>query len=114
MPSSNLPEHELLKTVLKPLLEDFQYWFARSCSLLETEDIPFLSVQQQSDLLGRLKQAQAEVSTAQMLFEATGGQVGVETATLVPWHQLVTECWQVATRFRIEKSTQVTENVDEE
>jgi hypothetical protein len=30
MRDSNLPESELLKTVLQPLLEDFQYWFASS------------------------------------------------------------------------------------
>ncbi|MEW5859705.1 MAG: DUF2605 family protein, partial [Cyanobacteriota bacterium] len=33
MAPSNLPENELLKTVLQPLLEDFQYWFARSRAL---------------------------------------------------------------------------------
>lgn len=105
MPLSNLPENELLKTVLQPLLEDFQYWFARSRLLLETEEIPFLSEKQQSDLLERVKQAQAEVSTAQMLFLATGAQVGIETSALVPWHQLVTECWQVGMRFRTEQAT---------
>lgn len=110
MPPSNLPEHELLKTLLQPLLEDFQYWFARSCTLLETEEIPFLSAQQQSELLARVKQAQAEVSTAQMLFSATGGQVGVETAALMPWHKLVTECWQVAMRFRAEQSLALTKD----
>jgi hypothetical protein len=35
-----------------------------------------------------------------MLFAATDGQVGIEMATLMPWHQLVTECWNVAMRFR--------------
>ncbi|MFE1746847.1 DUF2605 domain-containing protein [Coleofasciculus sp. H7-2] len=105
MAPSNLPENELLKTVLQPLLEDFQYWFARSRSLLETEEITFLSVQQQSDLLDRVKLAQSEVSTAQMLFQATDAQVGIETSVLMPWHQLVTEGWQVAMRFHSEQST---------
>jgi predicted flavoprotein YhiN len=100
MPQSQPSEQELLKTVLQPLLEDFQYWFSRSRSLLETENITFLSKEQQSDLLERVKQAQQEVSTAQMLFQATNGQVGVETATLVPWHRLVSECWQVGMRWR--------------
>lgn len=100
MPQSHPSERELLKTILQPLLEDFQYWFSRSRSLLETENIPFLSKEQQSDLLERVKLAQAEVSTAQMLFRATNGQVGVETATLVPWHRLVNECWQVGMRWR--------------
>ena len=102
--NSNLPESNLLKTVLQPLLEDFQYWFERSRVLLETEEIPFLGVEKQADLLARVKQAQQEVSTTQMLLQATDGQVGVETAVLMPWHQLVTECWQTAIRFRLERS----------
>ncbi|NET06976.1 MAG: DUF2605 domain-containing protein [Merismopedia sp. SIO2A8] len=100
MPQSQPSEKELLRTVLQPLLEDFQYWFSRSRSLLETEDIPFLSKEQQSNLLSRVKQAQQEVSTAVMLFQATGGEVGVEMATLMPWHQLLSECWQVGMRWR--------------
>jgi len=68
MPQPQPSERELLKGVLQPLLEDFQYWFSRSRTLLETEDIPFLSQGQQSDLLSRVKIAQQEVTTAQMLF----------------------------------------------
>jgi len=100
MLNSNLPEPELLKALLQPLLEDFQYWFEREAKLLETEEISFLSAEQQSDLLSRVKQAQQEVGAAQALFQATGGQVGVETAVIMPWHILLTECWQVAIRFR--------------
>jgi Protein of unknown function (DUF2605) len=100
MPDSNLPGTELLKTVLAPLLDDFQYWFGRSRSFLETEQLSFMSHQEQSDLLLRVKQAQAEVNTAKMLFTATDGQVGLEMTTLMPWHELVTECWKVAMRFR--------------
>lgn len=102
----NLPDPELLKTVLAPLLEDFKYWFARSRSLLETERVSFLATEQQSDLLARVKQAQQEVSTAQMLFQATDGKVGIDMAALMPWHQLVTECWQVAMQFRSEQANQ--------
>ena len=104
MLNSNLPESEVLKSLLEPLLEDFVYWFGRSQTLLETEEISFLSPQQQSNLLERVKQAQKEVSTVQMLFRATGGQVGVETATLIPWHRLLMECSQVGMRFRMEQS----------
>ena len=98
----NLPlsEQELLKTLLQPLLEDFQYWFGRSRSFLETERISFLTTEQQSNLLARVKHAQQEVQTAQMLFQATEGQVGIESATLMPWHHLVTECWQIAMQWR--------------
>ena len=106
MLNQNLPDPELLKTVLQPLLEDFKYWFERSRTLLENEQISFLGDQQQSELLARVKQAQQEVSTAQIMFQATGGQVGLDMATLVPWHQLVTECWKVAMRFRSEQGKQ--------
>jgi hypothetical protein len=105
MLNSNLPEPELLKTILQPLLEDFQYWFERSRHLLETEQIAFLD-QQQFDLLERVKQAQQEVNSAQMLFQATGGQVGIDMAAIMPWHHLLTECWKVGMRFRAERSPQ--------
>jgi Protein of unknown function (DUF2605) len=94
------PEADLLKTVLQPLLEDFQYWFGRSRSLLETYRMDFLEEWQQAALLERVRQAQQEVSSAQALFQATGCQVGIESSMMVPWHQLVMECWQVGTRFR--------------
>jgi len=100
MRDSNLPEPELLKTVLQPLLEDFEYWFARSRTLLETEQLSFLDKQDQSDLLKRVKLAGDEVQAAKMLFTVAEGKVGIDMATLMPWHQLVTECWNVSMRFR--------------
>lgn len=105
MRNSDLPGADLLKTVLEPLLEDFQYWFTRSRDLLETERLSFMSYQEQSDLLLRVKQAQEELSTAKMLFTATEGQVGIDMATVTPWHKLVTECWNVASRFRSQQNT---------
>ncbi len=102
--NSNLPEPELLKTVLEPLLEDFQYWFGRSRTLFESETIPFLKDEQQAALLARVTQAQKEVGTTQTLLKLTNGQVGVETSMLMTWHQLVTECWQVRMRLRSNKS----------
>lgn len=101
MLNSNLPESELLKTLLKPLLQDFQYWFGRSRSLLETERVSFLTSQEQLDLLERVKQAQNEVNAAQIVFEATGEQVGIDMTVLVPWHHLVTECWKVTMQLRL-------------
>jgi Protein of unknown function (DUF2605) len=101
-PGSNLPEPDFLKTLLQPLLDDFQYWFERSRMLLESHQIDFLSREQQATLLARIYQAQQEVRTTQLLFDATGGQAGVETSVLAPWHQLVTECWQVGMKFRME------------
>jgi hypothetical protein len=100
MSSSQPTENKLLKEILEPLLEDFQYWFSRSRSFLETETISFFSEEEQLQLLDRVKQCQQEVSTAKMLLEATNAQVGIEASMLVPWHHLVTECWQVATKWR--------------
>ncbi|ABA22399.1 conserved hypothetical protein [Trichormus variabilis ATCC 29413] len=105
MSDSNLPGTDLLKTVLEPLLDDFQYWFTRSRSFLETERLSFMDEQAQQDLLLRVKQAQEELNTAKMLFSATEGQVGIDMATMTPWHQLVTECWNVAARFRSQQPT---------
>ncbi len=100
MRDSNLQGSELLKAILEPLLEDFQYWFDRSRNFLETEQISFMSNQEQSDLLRRVKEAQSELNTAKMLFHATEAQVGIDMATLMPWHKLLNECRHVAMRFR--------------
>jgi hypothetical protein len=99
-PTSN----ELLKTILEPLLEDFQYWFSQARVLLESEKIGFLASDEQAELLERVKQAQQEVSTAQLLFKAVGEQAGIETSLLLPWHQLVAQCWQVSLKWRSLKS----------
>lgn len=104
--NSELPDAELLKSLLEPLLEDFQHWFERSCQMLETKTIPFLSADQQADLLARVLTTQQEVATAQMLFRVTDGQAGIDTSVLATWHQLVTECWHVAMRLRMEQSTE--------
>ncbi len=98
------PEKELLETLLDPLLEDIQYWFSRCSSLLESETMPFFSQEEQAQLLKKIKDNQQEVTTAQMLFQATGKQVGISPQTLFEWHQVVTECWSVAQRWRQTKN----------
>lgn len=103
MGNSNSPSSELLQSVLDPLLDDFEYWFARSRQLLENEKISFMSDQEQLDLLSRVTQAQAELSVSKMLFTATGKQVGIDMATLIPWHHLLGECWRVSMRHRQSK-----------
>ena len=97
-------EKELLKTVLEPLLEDFQYWFERSRSLLESEPMSFFSTQEQTELLARIIESQKQVQTAQMLFKATEGAAGIDSKMLLPWHQLVAECWNVAQKQRESKN----------
>ncbi|MEO0836627.1 MAG: DUF2605 domain-containing protein [Cyanobacteria bacterium J06642_3] len=99
--SSNQPaETELLKQVLQPLLMDFQYWFAHSLELLESERLPFMSEQVQADLVTEIKVAQQEVNTTKLLFEATDCKVGIDSQTLLPWHNLVARCWDVARNWR--------------
>lgn len=102
MANSPVPEPELLRAILEPLLADFQYWFEKSHHLLETENVSFLTPAQQNDLLARVQQAEKEVAAAQVLFHATDGKVGIEMATMVPWHRLLTECWQVSMKFRMD------------
>ena len=97
-------EKELLKTVLEPLLEDFQYWFERSRNLLESEKMPFFADGEQAQLLEKIVQSQMEVQTAQMLFKATDGSAGIDSRMLVPWHKLVAECWNVAQKWRESKN----------
>ncbi len=103
MQPSQPTEKELLEKVLAPLLEDFQYWFSSSKSLLESQRITFLSEEEQNNLITRIKNSQEEVKTASMLFKVTDGQAGIDTKVLMLWHQLVAECWTVARKWRHEK-----------
>lgn len=84
MVNPSLPETQLLKALLQRQLDDFWSWFERSINLLKTEDILCLGSQEQCDLLARVRQAQQEVSAAQALFQAMGGEIEGETAVLIP------------------------------
>ncbi len=107
MSKSQPSEQDLLQNILQPLLTDFEYWFSKSVELLDRENIPFMNPISQSDLLDRVQKAQQEVSVAQMMFRATGGQVGVETSQMLGWHQLVSECWQVSMQLRQSQQTKI-------
>lgn len=98
------PDPELLKTLLEPMLDDFQYWLNRAQVLLENEDIYFLGTDAQADLLARVGQVQQEVQVARSLFRALGGQAGVDAAVVMGWHRLVAECWRVMIRFQLEQA----------
>lgn len=105
MSSAHPPDKDtLLATVLKPLLDDFQYWFERSLQMLEREPIHFLTAPQQQDLVERLKTALSETSTAASLLKATEGQAGVEASKVMAWHRLVAECWAIARKRRAESA----------
>lgn len=104
---SNVPDPELLKTLLEPLLEDFQYWLSRAKTLLSTENVSFLSTEAHSDLLARVEHALQEVNAAQSLFQATGCQVGVDGGVIMGWHALVAECWQIMIQYRLGQSSPI-------
>lgn len=104
MQNPNLSESELLKSLLEPLLDDFQVWFSSARTLLTTKELIALGTEKQADLLARVIQAQQEVTAAQSLLQATDCQVGVEASVLVTWHQLVTEYWQISAQDRRDKS----------
>ncbi|MDX2256887.1 MAG: DUF2605 domain-containing protein [Pseudanabaenaceae cyanobacterium bins.39] len=93
------PDSEMLRQILEPLLEDFNYWFERSQKLLSNERISFLSESDQQTLLVRVENAIKEVGVATSLFKATGHQVGVDMATMRPWHELLLECQSVGMRY---------------
>jgi Protein of unknown function (DUF2605) len=99
--STHLPDPELLKTLLEPLLEDFHYWLSQAEVLLGEEEISFLDAESHADLFGQVKQALQEVQAAQSLFQVMGCQVGVDTMVIMGWHNLVAKCWQVMIRFRL-------------
>ena len=104
---AELPEDKaLLKTVLAPLLEDFLYWFERSLEALEKHELPFMAEAQQQNLIKRIQTAQAEVGAAKSLFEATDGSVAIDMKAVLPWHQLVQECWGVAQKRRQYEASQ--------
>ncbi|HAC62529.1 MAG TPA: DUF2605 domain-containing protein [Cyanothece sp. UBA12306] len=103
MPDSYPDQSELLESVLEPLLEGFQYWFTLARNLLESERITLLSIQEQEELLERVKKSQQELMTAQLLFKTLGKQAGIDTSVLVPWHQLVAQCWQISRQWRAYK-----------
>lgn len=100
MDNPGASEQELLATILPPLLDDFSHWFERAIKLLGGQRLTFLTEEEQNGLLERAIQARQEVQTARILFLATNRQAGVEMKVLMPWHQLVMECWQVALRWR--------------
>lgn len=97
VPSGNA---SLLQQVLTPLLEDFRYWFERSLSLLESARLDFLTETAQSDLLRRVRQAQQELQSAEMLYALSKHEVGVDPHLIAQWHRLLMECARVGRKYR--------------
>ena len=107
-PSTPPEDADLLKSVLPPLLNDFQHWFERTLSMLESQKISFLTPTEQSDLLARVRTAQQQVSVSQALSSATDSRAGSEMPGVMGWHKLVHECWGVALRLRRENAAEAT------
>jgi hypothetical protein len=105
MSDTTSPDPEMLRQILEPLLEDFNYWFDRSQKLLSNERLTFLTEPEQQSLLERVENAIKEVSAAISLFKATGHQIGVDMAAMKPWHKLLMECQGVGMRYYRNQST---------
>ncbi|MGB3766963.1 MAG: DUF2605 domain-containing protein [Phormidesmis sp.] len=106
-PPGSLPEDKaLLKTILPPLLDDFQHWFNRTLTLLDTQEISFMSAAEAQDLKVRVQDAQKQVSASKALTSLTDSQAGIEMPVVMAWHKLVHECWGVALRFRRENGSE--------
>lgn len=97
---ANFSDADLIKEVLFPLLDDFEFWFSRSQILLSSGPMSGTAADVQATLLARVEQSQKAVKAAQSLLNVTEGQAGVDTQVLLQWHRLVTECWQVARLHR--------------
>lgn len=103
-PLGSLPnDANLMRTILPPLLADFQHWFASTLEMMATRDVSFLTAEQQQNLLSRVQLAQKQVSASQVLSSATDSQAGIEMPVVMGWHKLVHECWGVALRSRQEE-----------
>ena len=103
-PINDIPDDpNLLKTVLPPLLDDFQHWFSRTLALLDSTQASFMSPEQQQNLYERVTHAKQQVSAAQAIASATDSQAVIEMPVVMGWHKLVHECWGVAIRIRRER-----------
>ncbi len=103
----NIPqssESELLQILLEPLLEDIRFWLGRSLDLFKSQRIDFISEAEQSNLVARVENALKELGVATMLYEATSKQVGIEVATMMPWHNLLLECQAIGMRYHQNKA----------
>ncbi|MGF1522483.1 MAG: DUF2605 domain-containing protein [Leptolyngbyaceae cyanobacterium] len=98
--SPRQPDTPLVQSVLEPLLNDFQYWFSESKTLLTSPQADCLEAKQRQSLIGQIEVAQREVATARTLLLTTDGQAGVETSIVMNWHQLVLQCWQASKQIR--------------
>jgi len=98
--SANQPDKPLVQEILEPLLDDFNYWFDETASLLQSPKADCLAEGDRQRLTHELDEAQQAVATARSLLLATAGQVGVDMAVVGQWHRLVSQCWQTSRYIR--------------
>ncbi len=97
---SNQPELPLMQAVLEPLLEDFQYWFGKTQTLLTSPKADCLAASDRQTFIQEVEEAQRAVVTAKTLLLATDGHAGVDMAVVGQWHQLVHKCWKTSRYIR--------------
>ncbi|MEM6715311.1 MAG: DUF2605 domain-containing protein [Cyanobacteria bacterium P01_F01_bin.56] len=97
---TNQPEPPMMQVVLEPLLEDFQYWFGETQTLLNSPQADCLAARDRETLLQEIATAQRAVATAKTLLLATDGNAGVDLAVVGQWHQLVNKCWRTSRDIR--------------
>ncbi|GAB4214336.1 MAG: DUF2605 domain-containing protein [Synechococcales cyanobacterium] len=96
---------DLLRQILSPLIEDYKYWFERSHRLLSQQVLSFLTPEDQQALLERVEAAQAELGAADMLYQLSEQQVGIDPALMAKWHHLLMECAELGRRFYASQSS---------
>lgn len=94
------PDKPIVQEILEPLLDDFQYWFNETKSLLNSPKADCLAASDRQALTQELGEAQQAVATARTLMLATAGHAGVDMAVVGQWHRLVTKCWQTSRYIR--------------
>ena len=97
---TNQPDKPIVQEILEPLLDDFQYWFGETQSLLDSPQADCLAASDRQALIQALSEAQQAVATARTLMLATSGHAGVDMAVVTQWHQLVNKCWQTSRYIR--------------
>lgn len=110
MEPTNPSELPIMQTVLEPLLEDFQYWFGKTQTLLNSAQADCLAASDRQALTQEVAEAQRAVATAKTLLLATDGKAGVDIAVVGQWHRLVGKCWQASRYIRQQNPKNSTAN----
>jgi porphobilinogen deaminase len=86
----------LLNGLLEGLVKDFDHWFGRGLQLLERCPEQAMAVDKQLQLRQDLQEALAQLQVLRSLRGACSDPLGVESAAMGSWHQLVLRVWALA------------------